>query len=103
MNGNQILKLKVLWLKNVLGLSIDCVALNHSYPLTHYYFWPKTEAWEQLKLELDSKSWLSEKEKIITLNLATDLINYWRTSRNTESFDNIKNKFCDATFVKFHS
>ena len=55
-------------------MSIDqTVIQNHSYPLTQYYFWPRTEAWEQLKLELDSKPWLSEKEKISILNLATDI------------------------------
>ena len=63
----QKLKLKVLWLKNVLGLAIDQTVIKQSYPLTQYYFWPRTEAWDQLKLELDSKPWLSDKEKISTL------------------------------------
>ena len=45
------LRLKVLWLKNCLGLSIDQVSLKSQLPITFYYFWPRTEAWEQLKLE----------------------------------------------------
>ena len=87
------LRLKVLWLKNCLGLSIDQVSLKSQLPITFYYFWPRTEAWDQLKLELDSKPWLSEKEKIIILNIATDIINHWRTNRITERVENLSTKF----------
>jgi|TARA_B100000475_G_scaffold150317_1_gene111674 30S ribosomal protein 3 len=96
---SQQLKLKVLWLKNVLGLAIDQTVIKQSYPLTQYYFWPRTEAWDQLKLELDSKPWLSEKEKIIILNLATDIITHWRTNRNTDAVNKIANTFSEAAFV----
>ena len=95
----QKLKLKVLWLKNVLGLAIDQKVIKQSYPLTQYYFWPRTEAWDQLKLELDSKPWLSEKEKISTLNLATDIISHWRTNRNTDAVQKVANNFSEAVFV----
>jgi 30S ribosomal protein 3 len=95
----QQLKLKVLWLKNVLGLAIDQTVIKQSYPLTQYYFWPRTEAWDQLKLELDSKPWLSEKEKIVILNLATDIITHWRTNRNTDAVNKIANTFSEAAFV----
>ena len=96
---SQQLKLKVLWLKNVLGLAIDQTVIKQSYPLTQYYFWPRTEAWDQLKLELDSKPWLSEKEKISTLNLATDIISHWRTNRNTDAVQKVANNFSEAVFV----
>ena len=96
---SQQLKLKVLWLKNVLGLAIDQTVIKQSYPLTQYYFWPRTEAWDQLKLELDSKPWLSEKEKIIILNLATDIITHWRTNRNADAVNKIANTFSEAAFV----
>ena len=99
----QQLTLKVLWLKNVLGLGINQTVGNQTYPITPYYFWPKTEAWEQLKLELDSKPWLSKKEKILVLNLTTDIVNHWRNFRTTESFGNIKDKFCDVEFVELNS
>ena len=61
------LKLKVTWFKNFLGLAIDQVSLNQKYFLTSYYFWPKTDAWEQLKSELDAKPWLTTREKNIFL------------------------------------
>ena len=96
---SQQLKLKVLWLKNVLGLAIDQTVTKQSYPLTQYYFWPRTEAWDQLKLELDSKPWLSEKEKIVILNLATDIITHWRTNRNADAVNKIANTFSEAAFV----
>ena len=53
----------------------------------------------QLKLELDSKPWLSEKEKISTLNLATDIISHWRTNRNTDAVQKVANNFSEAVFV----
>ena len=87
------LKLKVFWFKNVLGLAIDQVTLNQKYPLTTYYFWPKTEAWEQLKLELNSKLWITKKEKEQILQTTGDVIKYWLSYRNTKAVENIKEEF----------
>ena len=87
------LKLKVFWFKNVLGLAIDQVTLNQKYPLTTYYFWPKTEAWEQLKLEVDSKLWITKKEKEKILQTTGDVIKYWLSYRNTKTVDNLKEEF----------
>ena len=81
------LKLKIVWFKNFLGLAIDQVELNKKYPLTPYYFWPRTEAWEQLKLELESKMWLSQEEKISLLKTAENIMNYWllyRTKKDVQ-------------------
>ena len=87
------LKLKVFWFKNVLGLAIDQVNLNQKYPLTNYYFWQKTEAWEQLKLELDSKLWLTKKEKEQILQTTGDVMKYWLSYRNTKTVENLKEEF----------
>ena len=87
------LKLKVFWFKNVLGLAIDQVNLNQKSPLTNYYFWPKTEAWEQLKLELDSKLWLTKKEKEQILQTTGDVMKYWLSYRNTKTVENLKEEF----------
>jgi len=99
----QKLKLNVLWLKDILGLSIDIVVGKQTYQVTQYYFWPRTEAWDQLKLELDSKPWLPEKEKIFILNMATDIITYWRSNRSNDVIQDFKKKFSEATFVELHS
>ena len=84
-------------------MAVDQTILKQSYPLTQYYFWPRTEAWDQLKLELDSKPWLSEKEKIVILNLTTDLISYWRQNRTTEKIEDLTNNFSEVTFVELRS
>jgi 30S ribosomal protein 3 len=97
------LKLTVLWSKNSLGLAIDQTVLKQSYFLTQYYFWPKTEAWEQLKLELASKSWIPESEKIKILNLVAEIMNYWRESRNRESLETLIKTFSNVNFVELHT
>jgi 30S ribosomal protein 3 len=91
----QNLKLKVLWLKNSLGLGIDQVNMKHQFPLTQYYFWPKTD--------LDSKPWLRKKEKINILNLSADIMNYWRQRRNTESLEVVKNSFFEVDFIELQN
>ena len=90
------LKLKVAWFKNYLGLAIDQVNVNQNYYLTPYYFWPRTEAWEQLKLELDSKLWLNSKEKIKILKTTRDIMDYWLLNRNTSTLETFKNKFSEV-------
>jgi len=94
------LKLKVLWFKELLGLAIDQNIEFQSSPITSYYIWPKTEAWEQLKLELDSRPWLSSKEKVKILNLTTEIINYWHKKRETESLDKIIPRFKEISFLE---
>ena len=93
------LKLRVLWFRDFLGLGINQVTLEQQYPITPYYFWPRTEAWEQLKSELDSKTWLSKTEKVEILNLTTDIINHWRQYRNTENSQNVEKDFFEADFL----
>ena len=97
------LKLKVIWFENFLGIGIDQVSSNQQYFLTPYYFWPKTEAWEQLKSDLDSKPWLRKKEKINILNLSADIMNYWRQRRNTESLEVVKNSFFEVDFIELQN
>lgn len=94
------LKLKVLWTKNSLGLSIEQVRAQNSFPLTCYYFWPKTKAWEQLQLELDFKSWVAEEEKVRILNTAAEIMNFWRKNRHNETVVNVSNIFSDVSVVQ---
>ena len=93
------LKLKVVWFKNFLGLAIDQVNLNQQYSLTPYYFWPKTEAWKQLEIELDSKLWLDHNEKMQILKSAGDVMNYWLSYRNTKTAENLKESFQDIELL----
>ena len=96
------LKLKVAWFRNFLGLAIDQVGPDQQYSLTPYYFWPKTEAWEQLKLELDSKLWLTEYEKIKILKTTGDVMNYWLSYRNKKAVPNLKKEFPDIEILNLN-
>jgi 30S ribosomal protein 3 len=93
------LQLKVFWAKKFLGLAIDQINTKQKLPLTIYYFWPKTEAWDQLKLELESKYWLNDQDKIKILNAATEIMNFWRTSRGTTTLAQVKLKYKKIDFL----
>ena len=97
------LKLKVVWCRGFLALAIDQLILNrHYYPLTSYYLWSKTNAWEQLKAELNLKPWLNKKEKIEILNLATEVMNHWLQYRNIQDTKNIKKLFNRVLFININ-
>ncbi|XP_058183708.1 uncharacterized protein LOC131301427 [Rhododendron vialii] len=75
------LVLKFIWMEKNIGLGLDQMISGHgTVPLSPYYFWPRKDAWEELKTTLESKQWISQKKMIILLNQATDIINLWQQS-----------------------
>ncbi|XAR72377.1 hypothetical protein NMG60_11018992 [Bertholletia excelsa] len=75
------LMLKFIWMEKNIGLALDQVIPGHgTVPLSPYFFWPRKDAWEELKATLESKPWISQKKMIILLNQATDIINLWQQS-----------------------
>ncbi|XP_060214872.1 small ribosomal subunit protein cS23-like [Lycium barbarum] len=75
------LVLKFIWMEKNIGLGLDQVLPGHgSVPLSPYFFWPRKDAWEELKTTLENKPWISQKQMIILLNQATDIINLWQQS-----------------------
>ena len=92
------IELKLVWQEQFLGLSLNQIIENHSIPITSYFIWPKTDAWEQLKFELDSKPWLQEAEKVMVLNNITRLMNQWREKRSISQLTDIEMRF-SATIV----
>jgi len=94
------LRLKVLWLNKGLGFAIDFIVLHKTYPLTSYYFWPQSQAWEQLKFELDCKPGITEVQRIKILNLVSEIMSVWKTSKNRTISETLLNQFSDVTFVK---
>ncbi|KVI02804.1 30S ribosomal protein 3, chloroplastic-like [Cynara cardunculus var. scolymus] len=75
------LVLKFIWMEKNIGLALDQVIPGYgTIPVSPYYFWPRKDAWEELKMMLESKPWISQKQVIILLNQATDIINLWQQS-----------------------
>ena len=92
------IELKLVWQEQFLGLSLNQIIDNHSIPMTSYFIWPKTDAWEQLKFEFDSKPWIQEAEKVMVLNNITRLMNQWREKRSISQLTDIEMRF-SATIV----
>jgi hypothetical protein len=41
--------------------------------VTEYFFWPRKDAWEELKAALDTRGWIGEREKVLLLNQCTEV------------------------------
>ena len=91
--------LKVVWLDKDIALAIDHVIGKGTSPLTAYYFWPRNDAWQQLKDELDSKSWILDSEKIALLNQATEIINFWQEHGKHTTMNQAQAKYPEVTFA----
>ena len=85
--------LKVIWLNYTLGLAVDHIVKGGQSPLSSYFFWPRDDAWSQIKTELESKPWISNYDKIDLLNQVTLIIDYWQKNKSIRSTLEVKQKF----------
>lgn len=71
-------RLNFLWMEKNIAVGVDQVyARGNSAPLTEFFVWPRKDAWEELKVALEGRAWISDVDKIRLLNRLTEVINFW--------------------------
>ncbi|KXZ53628.1 hypothetical protein GPECTOR_6g545 [Gonium pectorale] len=93
-------RLNLLWNVNTLGIAIDQVySRGQVSPLTEYFFWPRQDAWEDLRQNLEARPWISERDRIVLLNRMTEIINYWQEEDQKPPIEAARAKFTDCLFI----
>ena len=90
--------LRVLWLEKTIGIALDESTGKSSYPMTEYFFWPRKDAWDELKSRFDSYSWVDQEEAVELLNKITELIQLWQEEDKKVSFTKYQEKYPECIF-----
>eukprot|EP00891_Asterochloris_glomerata_P001453 jgi/Astpho2/1453/Aster-06302 len=73
--------LNVLWLERNIGMAVDQVfgesETQRRAPVTEYFFWPRNDAWDEVKAAMETKPYISERQRIDLLNKVTQVIRLW--------------------------
>ena len=95
-------RLKFIWFGNKgIAVALNQVYFNRSLPITEYFFWPRSDAWDEMRLCLKSKSWISPNDLVLILNQLTEVINFWqeKNSLQSDNFIQVKESFPECEFV----
>jgi 30S ribosomal protein 3 len=92
-------KIRILWLKNKLGIAVDQIYEKRSVPLTGYYFWPRNDAWELIRLEINSKMWINDADKIYILNQITQILNRWKKNAEDSKIEVLSAEYKEINFT----
>lgn len=93
-------KLSFLWQEKNIAVGVDQVySRGQVSPLTEFFFWPRKDAWEELKAALEARPWIAERDKVILLNRLTEVINFWQDEATKHSIDEARSSFPDCGFA----
>lgn len=86
-----------------LDIALSQVTGKGILPLTRFYSWPVTDAWEDMKSFLKTQKWVSARESFFILNAFTEVINYWSEGdpKVTRDIRNIMEKFPKSSYPNF--
>jgi|SRR6056297_410490 len=65
----------LIWQENSLGVAIDQIRGDDSIPITGYYYWPRSDAWSQILIELKTKKWISHQERVFLMGKTAEILN----------------------------
>jgi len=93
-------KLSFVWTDRNIAVAVDQVySRGQVSPLTEFFFWPRKDAWEELRLALEARPWISERDKVILLNRTTEVINFWQQEGDKPTLEAVKSAFPDCAFM----
>lgn len=97
------LNLKFLWLEKSIAVALDQRISDRSTPLTEFFFWPQTDAWEEVKSFLEKSTWVDQNDSVVLLNQLTEVINEWQEKSDAAKVDfvTLRNKFPNSIFIGF--
>lgn len=95
--------IKVLWLDKSIAIALDQKIEDRVTPLTEYFFWPKKDAWELMKVYLEKTTWISQIDSISLLNKITEVINFWQEKdfANKKDIDKARKIFKGVKFIGY--
>lgn len=93
--------LKFLWLEKSLAIGLDQKVGERTTPLTEFFFWPQVDAWEEIRLFLESNDWIDQSDSVVTLNQITEVINDWqeKTESPAKDISMLLNKYPNCVFA----